>query len=90
MLEVLYHAPTNLERESRIARTVEEHGGRITYKEEPAEGSPAETVVLTCEFDDYRAAEAAPKQLRGLGEHVGGPMDYGDEFAGLSGLTDRS
>jgi hypothetical protein len=29
MLEVLYHAPTNLERESRVARTVEEHGGSI-------------------------------------------------------------
>ena len=79
MLEVLYHAPTDLERESRIARTVKEHGGRITYKEEPTEDSFAKTVCLTCEFDDSRGAEAAAIQLRGVGEHVEGPMEYGDD-----------
>jgi hypothetical protein len=78
MLEVLFHAPTNLEREARIATALKEFGGRLTYKEEPATDSLAQTVCLTYEFDDRRAAEAAANQLRNLGEHVDGTMDYGD------------
>jgi hypothetical protein len=32
---------------------------------------------LTYEFDDYNAAIQAADELRHLGEHVEGPVDYG-------------
>ncbi len=79
MLEVLYGGPTNQEKEVQIARVLAEFGGHMTYKEEPSPESLIQTVCLTYEFDNSDAADAAAYQLRKLGDHVEGPMDYGDD-----------
>ena len=79
MFEVLYGAPSNLEKEAQIASVLAEFGGRMTFKEEPSTDRLSQAVCLTCEFDDYPAAEAAAIRLRELGEHIEGPMDYGDD-----------
>jgi len=79
MLEILYHAPPDLEREARIAGTLGEFGGHLTYREEPPTDSLAQTVCLTYEFAERLSAETVANQLRKLGEHVEGPMDYGDD-----------
>lgn len=79
MLEILYHSPHDPERETRIAATLNSFGGCLTYREEPATDSLARTVCLTYEFAERDSAETAANQLRNLGEHVEGPMDYGGD-----------
>jgi hypothetical protein len=76
MLELLYKAPSDRRREEVISERVGELGGRLTYREEPdVQGGP---VCLTFEFASYPEAHEAASRLRSQGEHVEGPMDYGD------------
>jgi hypothetical protein len=79
MLEVLYRAPRDAEKETRIARILEEFNGHLTHKEEPADDGLSDTVCLTFEFAERHSALAAANRLRMHGEHVEGPMDYGDD-----------
>jgi hypothetical protein len=77
MFEVFYKSPPDPRRELVISERVSQLGGRLTYREEPVEGNSA-PVCLTYEFNGYEQAEKAALQLRSQGEHVEGPMDYGD------------
>ncbi len=84
MFEVLYKPPSDPEREVVISERVGEFGGWLTYREEP-EIAGMGPVCLTYEFNEFEEAEAAASQLRSQGEHVEGPMEYGDETEGDSG-----
>ena len=76
MFEVLYKSPSDSRREAAISERVGNLGGRLTYREEPnVEGGP---VCLTYEFAGLPEAQEAASRLRSQGEHVEGPMNYGD------------
>ena len=79
MIEVIYHGPCNSEREDHITMITDECNGRLTHKEEPENAGVSQSVCLTYEFADRNSAQTAVNQLRNLGEHVEGPMDYGDD-----------
>jgi hypothetical protein len=79
MIEVLYHSPHDLEKETRIATALKALGGHLTCREEPGTDSWAQAICLTYEFAERHSAEAGANQLRNLGEHVEGPMDYGND-----------
>jgi hypothetical protein len=77
MFEVLYQPPSDPRREAGISERVGKFGGRLTYREEP-EAVGAGPVCLTYEFNDINVAQTAATSLRTQGEHVEGPMDYGN------------
>jgi hypothetical protein len=77
MFEVYYVAPADPVRETLLTATVSRFGGRLDFREVPDENG-AGPVVLTYEFDDPTQAELAAEALRGQGEHVEGPVTYGD------------
>ncbi len=77
MFEALYKSPADSRREAAISERVGEFGGRLTYREEPDLGGVG-PVCLTYEFDGFPQAQEAASRLRSQGEHVEGPMDYGD------------
>ncbi len=77
MFEVYYKAPVDSGKESRLAEIVSHMGGALTYREAPpATGS--ESVCLTFEFTEFASAQSAAVSLRNRGEHVEGPVDYGN------------
>jgi hypothetical protein len=76
MFEVYYRLPADAARESALARFVSNLGGRLDYREAPAEGRPG-GVCLTFEFNDIDVARGAAEALRSEGEHVEGPVEYG-------------
>jgi hypothetical protein len=76
MFEVYYQAPADRKREARLTDQVGPFGGRLDFREEPE--STKGTVCLTYEFDLLDRAEAAAEMLRQAGEHVEGPVDYGE------------
>jgi hypothetical protein len=75
MFEVYYRAPEDPRKEAALTARVAGLGGRLSYREPPAEAGGA--VCLTYEFDGPGQAEVAAEALRGQGEHVEGPVDYG-------------
>jgi hypothetical protein len=77
MLEVLYKSPPDARREAAITESVNQFGGSLSCREEP-DMAGAGPVCLTYEFEDLRVAEQAATCLRSRGEHVEGPVDYGD------------
>jgi hypothetical protein len=77
MFEVLYKSPSDSRREATISESVGQFGGNLTCREEP-DVMGVGPVCLTYEFDDLRVAERAASCLRSRGEHVEGPVDYGD------------
>jgi len=77
MFEVLYKSPPDPEREAVISERAGQFGGRLTYREEPDLVGTG-PVCLTYEFNGFQEAEEAASRLRTQGEHVEGPMDYGD------------
>ena len=77
MFEVLYRSPSDSRREADISDSVGQFGGHLTCREEP-DIMGAGPVCLTYEFDDLRVAEQAASRLRARGEHVEGPVTYGD------------
>ena len=76
MFEVYYRPPADPEREATLTERVSSLGGRLDYREVPAEGQTG-GVCLTFEFGDPDRAQAAADALRAQGEHVEGPVDYG-------------
>ena len=76
MFEVYYKAPPDVQRESRLAEQLSGLGGHLAYREHPDERS--DSVCLTFEFDQLDVAEFAAQSLRSQGEHVEGPVDYGE------------
>lgn len=76
MFEVYYRPPADPTRESALAERVSRLGGRLDYREAPAEGLPG-GVCLTFEFNDIDRARDAADALRAQGEYVEGPVDYG-------------
>jgi hypothetical protein len=77
MFEVSLKSPRDARREAVISEHVGEFGGRPSYREEPEDGVTG-PVCLTYEFDGLQKAQEAARRLRSQGEHVEGPMDYGD------------
>ena len=77
MFEVLYKSPSDTRRETVISESISQFGGSLTSREEP-DVAGVGPVCLTFEFDDLRVAEQAASCLRSHGEHVEGPVDYGD------------
>jgi hypothetical protein len=77
MFEVLYKSPSEPQREAVISERVGQFGGRLTYREEP-DVVGVGPVCLTYEFNSFQKAQEAASRLRSQGEHVEGPMDYGD------------
>ena len=76
MFEIYYHTPVDISREEKIIKDIKGFGGKLTYREEP-EDNTHEAICLTFEFDKMELAEKAALNMRSLGEHVEGPMDYG-------------
>ncbi len=76
MLEVYYRPPADAEREAALTAQVMRLGGKLTFREPPPEDASG-GVCLTYEFDDWNQAGLAAAALRGQGEHVEGPVDYG-------------
>jgi hypothetical protein len=74
MFEVYYRLPADPRREAALTARVSCLGGRLSYREAPAEKGG---VCLTYEFDEPDQAAAAAQALREQGEHVEGPVDYG-------------
>ncbi len=79
MFEVLYHAPPDAQKEAQITAVAHMKGGQLTHRDEPSVDDISQAVCLTYEFPDLALAEAAASTLRQSGEHVEGPMDYGDD-----------
>jgi hypothetical protein len=77
MFEVLYRPPSDSLREADISEFIGQSGGNLTCREEP-DVMGAGPVCLTYEFHDPRVAEEAASHLRSRGEHVEGPVTYGD------------
>ena len=77
MFEVMYKSPKDMGREAAISESVGQHGGNLTCREEP-DVIGSGPVCLTFEFDNLLVAEQAAACLRSRGEHVEGPVDYGD------------
>ena len=77
VFEVLYKAPSDPRREAAILDSIGEYGGHLTCREEP-DVAGAGPVCLTYEFEEIQVAERAATCLRSRGEHVEGPVDYGD------------
>jgi hypothetical protein len=78
MFEVYYKRPQDPEREARLTEQVVALGGRFDCWEESEIPGVCDYVCVTYEFDDWRQADVAAEILRGQGEHVEGPCDYGD------------
>jgi hypothetical protein len=76
MFEVYYKPPADAVKESALARQVTALGGRLDYREEPGEDGRG-GICLTFEFDNLDAARRAAAKLREQGEHIEGPVDYG-------------
>jgi hypothetical protein len=75
MIEVYYKKPIDLAREGSITTHISNFGGEVTFREDDSRDS----VCLTAEFGNWESAHGAASRLRDSGEHVEGPMDYGDE-----------
>ena len=77
MFEVYYKAPPDPRKEADLAQRVAGLGGRLDHREMAEPGANG-AVCLTFEFDGRANAEAAARVLREQGEHVEGPVDYGE------------
>jgi len=77
MFEVMYRAPVDSERENRLTERMVKRGGKLDFREETEISGMCSQVCLTYEFDHWKEAESAAAALRGQGEHVEGPCEYG-------------
>ena len=73
-IELLYHEPRDLQRETRVSAVVSRHGGLKIYLEEPGSGE-SRAITVTYEFNDTASASGAAKALQEMGEHVEGPYN---------------
>jgi hypothetical protein len=76
MFEVYYKPPADPVKEAGLTKRVASLGGRLDYREDAQEDGLG-GVCLTYEFDDFEMAAKAADELRQVGEHVEGPVDYG-------------
>jgi hypothetical protein len=76
MFEVYYKPPADPMKEAALTKRVTSLGGRLDYREDAQEHGLG-GVCLTYEFDDFEMAAKAVDELRQVGEHVEGPVDYG-------------
>ena len=74
MIEVYYKQPVDCAREKMIVDCASRYGGELTFHEDDT----ANSVCLTIQFPSWESALAATSKLEESGEHVEGPMDYGD------------
>jgi hypothetical protein len=81
MFEVYYKAPPDPHKEALLTERVSKLGGHLSYRED-AGHSAIRSVCLTYEFESLEQATVAAESLRGRGEHVEGPVDYGDGATG--------
>ena len=72
-----YKSPSDKARETKITGVVLKKGGRLDYRENPPDWEIG-SICLTYEFDEHDSAKAAASQIRQQGEHVEGPVEYGD------------
>jgi hypothetical protein len=77
MFEVYYKSPVDPKREEEITGAVARFGGSLDCRETPAETGTG-SVCLTYEFGEMELAEKAARLLRERGDHVEGPVGYGD------------
>ena len=77
MFEVYYRLPHDPEKEKALTQRVAGLGGRLDYRE-PSQSKARGSICLTFEFGRREEAEAAARVLREQGEHVEGPVDYGE------------
>ena len=77
MFEVMYKPPPDSQREEVLTESVSALGGVLSCREEP-DSPEIGAVCFTYEFDDLHVAERAADCLRSRGEHVEGPVNYGD------------
>ena len=75
MIEVLYRLPTDTSKEAQVVTEATKFGGVLTHREHPPAG-PSQAICLSVEFKTRQSAERAANNLRLLGFHVEGPMDY--------------
>jgi hypothetical protein len=76
MIVVCYSKPEDADRERRISECASHYGGLVTYREDDF-GYSENAISLTVEFSSWEAAERATSTLRGSGEYVQGPFEYG-------------
>ena len=77
MFEVLYKPPPDSGKEAVLTESVSSLGGILSCREDP-DLPGVGAVCLTYEFDNLQVAERAAECLRSCGEHVEGPVSYGD------------
>ena len=77
MLEVYYRSPADPDKEETLTQRVAALGGRLDYRETPQSDANG-SICLTFEFGRRDEAEAAARALREQGEHVEGPVEYGE------------
>ena len=77
MFEVYYQPPADPDKEKALTQRVAALGGRLDYRE-PSQSEANGSICLTFEFSRRDEAEAAARALREQGEHVEGPVDYGE------------
>jgi hypothetical protein len=75
MIEIYYRKPASPRREQAIGACVSEFDGKVTYRENDSDNS----ICVTVEFGSWESAKSAITKLRAAGEHVEGPVDYGDD-----------
>jgi hypothetical protein len=77
MFEVYYKLPADPAKDELITGVVSRLGGSLGFREVScARGT--EVICLTYEFDELDSARTAADSLRLRGEHVEGPVDYGE------------
>ncbi len=77
MFEVYYKSPIDLKKEEEITGAVASLGGSLDCRETLIE-TGTDAVCLTYEFDEMELAQKAADLLRQRGDHVEGPVDYGN------------
>jgi hypothetical protein len=77
MFEVYYKPPADPAKDEGITKVVSRLGGSLSFKELSCARDTG-AVCLTYEFDELDSARRAADSLRLRGEHVEGPMDYGE------------
>jgi hypothetical protein len=77
IIDVYFRSPADPDKEKALTQRVAALGGRLDYRESPQSAANG-SICLTFEFGRRDEAEAAARALREQGEHVEGPVDYGE------------
>ncbi len=78
IFEVYYKSPArDPAKDEVITVVVSRLGGSLSFREVSC-ARDTEAVCLTYEFDELDSARSAADSIRLRGEHVEGPVDYGE------------